>query len=167
LTIVVLLVLAVIWAAVLVPPFVRARSESRPADSIGNFRRQLYVLERTGPVVVPAANSLRLGGVRPVPAFRSPNRMQSPDALRRARTLKRRRDVLFTLVGVMGATLLLGAVPGLRVLWVLHVLCDALFAGYVVLLVRMRNMAAERDMKLRFIPTVAAEPSLLLQRSAN
>lgn len=163
----VLLVLAVIWAAVLVPPFVRARSEARPADSIGNFRRQLHVLERTGPAVVPAANSLRLGTVRPVPAFRSPNRIQSPEALRRARTLKRRRDVLFTLVGLMGATLLFGAIPGLRVLWAAHVLLDMLFAGYVVLLVRVRNESAEREMKLRFIPTAAAEPALLLRRSVN
>ncbi len=45
----VLLVLAVVWAAVLIPPALRARSEGRPSDSISNFRRQLAVLRRTGP----------------------------------------------------------------------------------------------------------------------
>lgn len=45
----VLLVLAAVWAAVLIPPALRARHEGRPSDSISNFRRQLAVLRRTGP----------------------------------------------------------------------------------------------------------------------
>lgn len=166
----VLLVLAVIWAAVLVPPLLRARAEGRPADSIGNFRRQLHVLQRTGPGVFPPANTLgaSMGPYRPVApglAIRS----ASPEAARRARTLKRRRDVLFGLLGAMGGTLLLGLLPSLRVLWGLHLVLDLLFAGYVALLVRMRNEAAEREMKLRFIPgaTATPEPALLLRRSAN
>jgi hypothetical protein len=163
LTIVVLLFLAVIWAAVLVPPLLRARAEGRPADSIGNFRRQLHVLQRTGPGYVPPANTLRAGmSLVPRPPV-------SSDATRRARTLKRRRDVLFGLLGAMGGSLLLGFVPSLRVLWGLHLVLDVLFAGYVALLVRMRNVAAEQEMKLRFIPraSAAAEPALLLRRSAH
>jgi len=40
--------------------------------------------------------------------------------------------------------------------------------AYVLLLVRLRNVAAEREMKLRFLPrTAAPEPALLLRRSAN
>jgi hypothetical protein len=172
LTIVVLLILAVIWAAVLIPPLLRARAEGRPADSIGNFRRQLWVLQRTGPGIVPPANTLgtAMGPYRPVApglAIRS----VSPDAMRRARTLKRRRDVLFGLLGAMGGTLVLGLIPSMRVLWGLHVVLDLLFAGYVALLVRMRNAAAEQEMKLRFIPgaapSAAPEPALLLRRSAH
>lgn len=157
----VLLFLAVIWAAVLVPPLLRARAEANPADSIGNFRRQLHILQRTSPGLgLAPANSLRFlptaGPVRPTPS------------VRRTRTLKRRRDVLFGLLGAMGGSLLLGLLPSLRVLWGLHLVLDALFAGYVVLLVRMRNLSAEREMKLRFIPTAAApEPALLLRRSAH
>src|SRR5205807_5282983 len=49
LTIVVLLILAVVWAAVLVPPWLRNRADARPADSITAFRHRLRVLERTGP----------------------------------------------------------------------------------------------------------------------
>ncbi|MGI8984016.1 MAG: hypothetical protein ACR2HM_05725, partial [Acidimicrobiales bacterium] len=45
----VLLVLAGIWAAVLIPPAVRARAEGRPGDSVHNFKRQLSVLRRAGP----------------------------------------------------------------------------------------------------------------------
>lgn len=164
----VLLFLAVIWAAVLVPPMLRARAEGRPADSIGTFRRQLHVLQRTGPVVMAPAHSMRLA--RPtgygLPAV--PVRM-SPEAARRARTLKRRRDVLYGLLAAMGGTLLLGTLPSLRVLLGLHVVLDLLFAGYVALLVRMRNLTAERELKLRFIPPAGAapEPALLLRRSAN
>src|SRR5205085_2879709 len=45
-----LLILAVVWAVVLVPPWLRSRADARPADSIGAFRHRLTVLERTGPV---------------------------------------------------------------------------------------------------------------------
>lgn len=160
----VLLFLAVIWAAVLVPPLLRARAEGRPADSIGNFRRQLHVLQRSGPGLVPPANSLRLG----IAAYRPAVRPLSTDASRRARTLKRRRDVLFGLLGAMGGTLVLGLLPSLRVLWGLHVVLDLLFVGYVAMLVRIRNLTAEQEMKVRFIPgATAPEPALLLRRSAH
>jgi hypothetical protein len=161
LTIVVLLILAGIWAAVLVP-WVRSRVEPGPADSIGDFRRQLVVLQRTGPVSVAPANRLRVppynpGVPTPYTGYAGAHALvrrsaMSPEAARRARTLKRRRDVLFTLIGGMAATLVLGFVPSLRLLWALHVVLDLAFAGYVTLLVRMRNMAAEREIKLRFLP---------------
>ena len=37
----VLVVLAVVWAVVLIPPWLRSRAEGRPGDSIGAFHRQL------------------------------------------------------------------------------------------------------------------------------
>ena len=163
----VLLILAGIWAAVLVP-WVRSRVEPGPADSIGDFRRQLGVLQRTGPATVAPANRLRVPPYNPgVPTpftgyagmagagagvAALARRSASPESARRARTLKRRRDVFLTLLGGMAATLVLGLLPPLRMLWALHVVLDLAFAGYVALLVRMRNMAAEREIKLRFLP---------------
>ncbi len=166
----VLIALAVLWGALLLPPMVRSRSESRPADSIGNFRHQLSVLRRTGPSVVPPANPLRLpsyAAPTPAPTYQMA-RTYSREGARRARTMKRRRDVLFTLVIAVGVTLVLGVLPPFRALLWLHVACDLALAGYVALLVRARNDAAERDMKLRFLPA-AAQPDnvLLLRRSAN
>jgi hypothetical protein len=39
---------------------------------------------------------------------------------------------------------------------------------YVALLIRLRNLEAEREMKLRFLPPPRAqEPTLLLRRPAN
>jgi hypothetical protein len=170
LTIVVLLVLAVIWGAVLIPWLRSVRSESRPADSIGNFRHQLSVLRKTGPSVVAPANPLRIpryAAATPAPTYQMA-RSYSRDGARRARTLKRRRDVLFTLVALMGATLVLGLLPPFHALLGLHLLLDLLFAGYVALLVQARNASAEREMKLRFLPATAQPDNvLLLRRSAN
>ncbi len=55
-----------------------------------------------------------------------------------------------------------------------HVVTDVLLVAYVALLVHQRNMVAERDMKVRFLPQahrldpalLRAEPALL-RRSAN
>lgn len=178
----VLLILAGIWAAVLVP-WVRSRVEPGPADSIGDFRRQLGVLQRTGPVSVAPANRLRVppyqpgvptpystpfGGARRPGVGGSSHSLSSAEAARRARTLKRRRDVFLTLLGGMAGTLLLGLLPPFRMLLVLHVVLDLAFAGYVALLVQMRNARAEREMKLRFLPSpLSAEPAPIRVRSAN
>lgn len=166
----ILVVLALIWAAVLVPPMLRARAEARPADSISHFRRHLHVLQRTGPTAVRPANTLRIPNFMPptpAPSYRM-SRNYSPEAARRARTLKRRRDVLFTLLGAMGVTLVLGLLPSLRMLWVAHVLLDLAFGAYVAMLLRARGLATEREMKLRFLPAHArADNVLMLRRSAN
>ncbi len=168
----VLLILAAVWALVLIPPLFRGRVESRSADSIGDFRRQLHVLRRTGPTSITPAHSARFGAMpvgSMVAPYRAPGAPRSPQAFRRQRTLRRRRDVLLALMGGTVASLLLGAIPALRMLWLVTLASSALLVAYVAMLVRMRNLAAERDMKLRFLPAAAsgADPALLLHRSAN
>ena len=87
---------------------------------------------------------------------------------RRARTLKRRRDVFISLLAAMAMTLVFGAIPPMRVLWALHLVLDGMFVAYVVMLVRMRNITAEREMKVRFLPAGRPpEAVLALRRSAN
>jgi hypothetical protein len=171
LTTVVLLVLVAIWAAVLLVPLVRAKADGTLGDSIGTFRRHLSVLERAAPTTVSPANRLRTPtGQVAIPPYRPPASMlprpgpagrrlppgvpfaASPAALRRRQTQKRRRDVLFALLAGMGGSLVLGLIPGLGMMLYVHVLLDVLFAAYVGLLVRMRNVAAEREMKLSFLP---------------
>jgi hypothetical protein len=160
LTIVVLL-LSLAWAALLVRLFSqlsKARAENRPVDSIISFRRQLRVIQRTAPG----------GGVRPAAAsYRLPVSYSAMAA--RQRTLKRRRDVLASLLVGMGVTLVLGFLPQFRILWGLHLILDVLFGLYIALLIRIRNQAAEREMKLRFLPgaSTAPQPAFLLRRSAN
>jgi membrane protein implicated in regulation of membrane protease activity len=162
-TLVVLLILAVIWAAVLLPPYLQNRSESRPADSISSFQKQLSVLERRAVVVNPN-RPMSAPAARPYrPA------VSGPAALRMSRSeaRKRRRDVLFTLAGAAGVTLLLALVLGGPV-WGLQLACDALLGGYVWLLAQTQQRV-ERDDKVRYLPTrqVRTEPALLLRRSGS
>ena len=161
-TIVVLLFLAGIWGVVLYGYFKDRLADARPADSIGSFRRQLSVLERTGPTAAPAAiRSIARPAL--VPAA-GPVARPRP----RVSAAKRRRDILFGLLAVMGGSLLLSFVPGLGALRLFHLLADVLFVAYVGLLIRQRNVRAEREMKLRFLPApAAAEPALLLRRTGN
>ena len=154
----VLVVLAVVWAVVLIPPWLRNRAEGRPGDSIGAFHRQLTTLERTGPEGAPPRTHL-MAQARPAPR----------PASARSRVQRRRRDVMLVLGGAMVSTLLLSFIPGLRVMLVLHAIVDVLFFVYVALLVRVRTVSAEREMKLRFLPGTReqVEPVLALRRSAN
>lgn len=135
----VLLILGAVWAAVLVPPALRARAEASPGDSIGSFHHRLNVLRRTGgygsgPVQgefgrIPSS-AARAGA----PAF-GPGR---PSAA------KRRREVLVALLWVMGGTLLIGLLPGFRGMLVLHLVADVLFAGYVALLLHFKRERERR-----------------------
>ena len=158
----VLFILAVIWAAVLLPPYLQNRSESRPADSISSFQRQLSVLERRAVVVNPSFQRSAATG-RSLQSDLSPAMRLS-----RIEAKKRRRDVLFTLAGAAGVTFLMALILGGPV-WGLQLLCDVLLAGYVVLLVQLQQRAVERDVKVRYLPSrsVRAEPALLLRRSGS
>ncbi|MEA2973270.1 MAG: hypothetical protein QOG82_1728 [Actinomycetota bacterium] len=76
----VLLVLAVVWAAVLIPPALRARQEGRPSDSISNFRRQLAVLRRTGPKTRGSADHWARPYASPSPTLASVSRLHTAQA---------------------------------------------------------------------------------------
>ena len=173
-SLVVLVILAVVWAVFLLPQLFRARAE-RSIDSIGTFRHQLSVLERTTPAGSASVTRLRpphrpqaSAAIRPVArSARMATATARPHHTGRAIARKRRREVLCALLVAMGASLVLSLIPALRMMLVVHLVIDVLFAGYVALLVRARNLAAERDLKVRFLPTPSAQPQLLLRRSAN
>lgn len=140
----VLLILGAVWAAVLIPPALRARAEASPGDTIGSFHHQLNVLRRTGGYVPRAG----FGEHGEVPLPRAAPQMAPQDLTR-----KRRRDVLVTLLWVMGGTLILGAMPSFRGMLWLHLVADLLFVGYVMMLRQMKLTAeaqrAEREAKVR------------------
>ena len=162
-TLLVLFILAVIWAAVLLPPYLQNRSESRPADSISSFQRQLSVLERRSVVVNPAVQ--RANASRPLRAQAS---MAPALRFNRNDAKKRRRDVLFTLAGTAAVTLVLAVMLG-GLVWGLHLACDLLLGAYVVLLAQAQQRATERDAKVRYLPqrTAAPEPAFALRRSGS
>lgn len=167
----VLFILAVIWAAVLLPPYLQNRSVSRPADSISSFQHQLSVLERrANPALAgrsPGGRSLggpsRMGSVQ-YPGVYGAARMS------RAAARRRRRDVLFMLAGAVAFTGVLAMLLGGPVWW-LQVVSDLLFVGYVYLLAQANQRQMERSSKVRPLPVRHArrpvEPALLLRRSGS
>jgi hypothetical protein len=187
LTIVVLLILAVVWAAVLGPGMLKRVLERRSGDSIGMFHRQLRVLERAGPTLVAPAFRLTVShpesGPRhvppraltlvppDVPTRRGASRGDAGgrpgrDPYFRPGACKRRRDVLLWLVTAVLGTGVLGAIPELRILLAVTALCFVLMALYLAMLVRMRSRAVERTVKLRYLPRPVAEPTIVVRRSA-
>lgn len=150
----VLLILAVLWAAVLVPPVLRSRSESR-RGGIGDLHSRLGTLTHRS--ARPRSTGSRGSRVplRPVPPLTAPTRSRGPGdrsapgqrASRGAGALssqemtpaqKRRRTVLAILIG--GAILSLGlAVLVSPMLWIAHGVADVLLAVYLYLLVLHRR----------------------------
>lgn len=188
-----LLVLVVVWGVVIFS-WLRSRVRATFGDPVGTFRRHLTVLENAGPTTVRPANRMRLGAaplsppslmaprrgpgprageldhlrqaarppVRPGP--RSAAAAQSAASFRRRQALKRRRDVLLALVTGAVGSLLLGLIPGLHAMLLVNLIIDMLLAAYVSLLIRLRNLAAERDRKLAYLPRTAPAN---LTRAAN
>jgi hypothetical protein len=153
----VLILLAIVWAVVLVPPYMRHRSDVRPGTSVTSFRQGLDVLGRAAP-------GRSLAPVRTRPA--TPPGPGAPRGRSAAR--QRRRDVLFTLAGAAGFTLLLAVAFG-GVAIALHLFVDVTLAGYLYLLVQMRKLAAEQAVKVRYLAAPAqSQPRLVtVRRSAS
>lgn len=173
-TVLVLVILAAIWAAVLLPPYLQNRRETRPGDSIATFRTQLSVLERT----TPGGRARSAGPDRrevprysSTPGYSAPpvRRAPAPVAMSKSEVRRRRRDVFLTLLGAVGVTFVLAIAMGGSV-WMLHLAVDVAFAGYVGLLVKLQQDTVEKDEKVRYIqpaPRRSAPEPLLLRRSGS
>jgi hypothetical protein len=149
----VLLILAVLWAAVLVPPVLRSRSESR-RGGVGDLHSRLGALNhRRSPAGSMGARGGRapLRSVPPVQAARSdatrrtarrPRPVPGGTSALPSRTMtpaqKRRRNVLVILIG--GAIVSLGLAVLLNpMLWIVQGVADVLLAVYLYLLVLRRR----------------------------
>ena len=160
----VLLILAVVWGVFLIPQVLRARADRGPADSIGSFRNQLSMIERSlpeGSARITHLNAAR----RAQPAMPTYGSGYQPMAYRppsRSELQRRRRDVLLGLLAAVVVTLAMGLV--FKPFFALNLMADVALAGYVTLLVRARTIAAEREMKVRYLPGPmpmhAPEPAL-------
>jgi hypothetical protein len=91
----VLLAVAAVWLAVIVPPLLRSRVENRPNSSVTDFRRQLSTLQRAVPTrtMVPMRGMAR--GLAQSPQQRQSQQQQrshtmhgSPGDLRRSAVLE-------------------------------------------------------------------------------
>lgn len=149
----VLLILAVLWAAVLIPPILRSRNAGQ-GSTIGDYTQRLGVLgnhsvshlgrtsarPRRHLHVVPSG---RNGSTRrPVTSARPPaangSRINGASGMAPvvSAAQKRRRDVLFLLGGAVVFTLLLLLVTRSPMVIFLQLLTDVAFGGFIYLLIR-------------------------------
>jgi hypothetical protein len=180
----------VLWAAFFLWPLLSGRTSSgRRSDSIGDFSYRLGVIGKTGghnrrrrsiPQAIPVAMPPSIPPARPlhapVPGANSNGRGPVPRATAApvfglprpgmTRSQRRRRDVLLILgVGVL-STLLLAIVAGNSLFWMVQGATDALLAGYLLLLVRMKQAESQRRAKVHYLPGPASGSPLALRRSS-
>lgn len=88
---VVLLAVAAVWAAVIIPPLLRSRVENRPNSSVTDFRRQLSTLQRA----VPTRTMVPMRGMaRPLTQAPVAGRAHGhPGQVRRAATVPAREQM--------------------------------------------------------------------------
>jgi hypothetical protein len=181
LAILVILLLGVLWAAVLVPPILRARGNST-IGGVGDFMARLgqigrHESRRSTPRGMLGSTGGLLGP-RPMEPIAPPvKHMRIPGAMTPAQ--KRRRDVLVVLLGGVGFTFLLAIVGHSMALWMLQLVADLLLGIYVVLLLQFKSRAQDRRTKVTYLdrprPVMApvradmTDPSsmLVLRRSAS
>ena len=170
----VLIVVAAAWAAVLLPPLLRSRMESRPDTSVSSFRRQLTSLQRSTPgagmapmrsMARPLAGSPRPGYAgRQVPqarrgqvgtlqrydlaAERRPARAHYAMPVRPVSAVKQRRQNILMILGLvtLGSGLLAATTTMMTVRYV-FALSVCLLVGYVYLLIQTKRADDARTMR--------------------
>ncbi len=171
---VVILLLLAVWGGV-GAWWLLNHPERRSTDSIGTFRQQLHVLERTGPTTVAPAFRMRndftgVYGASPIsfPAFTGPAR-KAPAMSRRRRVQKRRRDVFYGLLAATVGAAALGFMPGLAVMWWLSAVLAGVLGVYVVVLVQLRaaSQPVAYPAPSAFGGYAEDDPPYLLRRSAT
>ena len=142
--VVVVLVLLALWAAVLVPPIMRARG--RGEQSMGGASGivadlKATVFEGRRRSLAPSSLPTLMGPVGPprseIPEGPLPTNM-SPQQ-------KRRRDIFLGLLGAVSVTFVLAILASSTAFWLIQLLVDILLGAYVVLLLRFK---AERTARM-------------------
>jgi hypothetical protein len=165
---VVLLVLAALWAVVLVPPLLRARMRtSRSNDSIGDFNHHLGVLSRTNGRRSGSRNA-RAERLPVLSAGVAPGRLPPipARALAPQRAAKRRRDITLGLAVAVIVTLAFALIAQRDAMWLLQGLVDVVLVSYLALIAYFRSQQLDRARTVRYLPQPRA-PELALRRTAS
>ena len=186
--IVVILVLAILWAAVLIPPILRARNDGGGSSSIAaGFSELLTTIssvfghQRSSDPDLPGMQPL-VGPVGPVGSAMAPRRGQG--AMSPAQ--RRRRTILVGLLIATGITLVMAVFSGGNVVFLgLQGATDVLLGAYVYLLLQLKTRQGARrapaarpaaptgaQRHLRPVPTFGdltpvPEPAFALRRTAT
>jgi hypothetical protein len=179
---VVLVILAVIWAAVLIPPWIHNRRESQPVRTMASFHRRLDRLAAIEPLerTAVAHRSYAVGMQVDAPDPRlgesaghtdhddpsGPAGAGIPRVSRQA--LRRRRQIFFGLLTVVAGSMVAALSMGTVTAWAAHAAAVVLFVGYVTLLVRHHQRVAEQVAKVRYLsPIRVARPAVVVLRSGT
>jgi hypothetical protein len=146
LAILVILVLAILWGAVLLPPILRSREGAgRPSgvadifdrlrDGLGRARSSDPSLPALQPIMGPIGSGSPGSPASPMGPVRVPGGMTPAQ--------RRRRDVLVGLIAASGLTFLMALFAGNLPFWFMHLLADGLLGGYVFLLLQFKARAAQ------------------------
>jgi hypothetical protein len=140
-----LVLLALVWAAVLLTPVMRSRSTAS-GDSISDFNYRLDVLAQTNGNGAAASrgNAPHVG----------------PSAA------QRRRTALLVLTSAVCATGLLALATPSTAAWALNVLADAALVAFLGLWAWIRSLQAEQAAKVREMPA-RHQPDFALRRVAS
>lgn len=163
----VLVLLAILWAWILLPGALRARRDASPVSSVDSFERTMGMLARHS------------GKSPPRPTRSSPGRhvlvlrdaASVTGARRRSRAVRRRRTLLLRLQGAVGLT----AVPAIALgglLWLLFAAAWLALLVYVLLLLEHRARRDEIRRKVRRLPqrpaaATSAPPAVRESRAAR
>jgi hypothetical protein len=184
---VVLVILAVIWGAVLIPPWLHNRRERQPVRTMASFHRRLdrlavlEALDRTRPRHGSYAVGMPMDapdlGVGESAGHTDLDEVDHDDpadptgaGLHRASryALRRRRQVFFVLLALVGGSMAAAVVSGTVVGWAVHAATACLFVSYVALLVRHHQRVVEQVDKVRHLsPIRVARPAVVVLRSGT
>jgi hypothetical protein len=141
-------VIALIWAALLVPSMLRNRLEPSPINGVRDFERSMGVL----------ANTRNRKATTPGRWIMVPRHDVTESAAvsgrRRTRVVRRRRQNFERLLAAAAITLLLGFLPHLHWIWFVHLAVDAGLGFYVSRLLAYKRLELER----RHVATEATAP---------
>ncbi|HKA83977.1 MAG TPA: hypothetical protein VKD21_08940 [Acidimicrobiales bacterium] len=186
------LLLGVIWAAVLLPPWLQSRREARPTASMVTFRRQLWSLARTSPGYSPVYTDAfgayeddhsgdpadgpiddgdgvgddsegdELARRRSAVAPAS-SQGPAPRRTRRVAGSYRRRRHILAVLAVLAAASVAPAVLLAGAWWIAPAVVGGLLLTYLTLLVRRQRRITEQLRKVRYLaPIRAPRPAVVV-----
>ena len=135
-------VLALVWAALLLPSMVRTRLESSPIDGVRSFERSMGIL----------ASARNRKGQTPGRWIMVPRSEVTAPVGRRGRIIRRRRQNFERLLAAAVITLLAGFIPHLHWMWFVHLAVDGALGIYVTRLLRYKREEQERREKVETLP---------------
>ena len=148
-------VLLLVWIAALTPIAYRHYTDRQATASVERFSYRSWLVRRASPAI-------GMHEVTSSPHARAERRMDVKAQIRQERQRiqrrrERRRRVLAGIAGIIAGSVVLGALPVLRILWLVALAVSVVGAAYVYVLVSVARSEALNLERLRKIVPLGAE----------